>query len=56
VKQLFCLYFTEKNKFIKNASVTEEKRGETIALDNGTALKDEGRKTGEEAGMKDEPT
>jgi hypothetical protein len=50
------LYFTEKNKFIKNPSVAEEKNGEKIAVHNETEVKDEDRSMEEEVGMQGELT
>jgi hypothetical protein len=51
------LYFTEKNKFIKNPSVAEEKNGEKVAVDNETEVKNEDRNIEEEeVGMPVEPT
>lgn len=43
----------EKNKFIKNLSVAEEKNGEKTAVHNETEVKDGDRNAEEEVGMQD---
>lgn len=50
------MYFTEKNKFIKNPSVAEEENGEKIAVDKETEAEDEDRDMEEELCMQGEPT
>lgn len=44
----FSLYFTEKNKFIKNPSVPDEKNSDKTTMDNETDVKDEKREEEEE--------
>jgi hypothetical protein len=44
----FSLYFTEKNKFIKNPSVADEKNGDKTTVENETDVKGEVRNEEEE--------